>query len=897
MRRVRGVGAITVLAIAGIAVPLGVPTASAACVAPPATVPGVADLPPAGFVPIAPQRLADTRNGIGVATAPIDAGCVLRVRVAAGDPPGNATAAALTVTSDRADRAGYVTAYACGSPRPDTSVLNPAPGDPRSNLVVVALDETREICFFSEHRTDLVVDVTGWFSPTGARAADPVGGPTRSFDSRSGLGRRVGPAEVVVVAAAPAATAGSTTVGLAVTVTLTEADEPTFATVFPCSAATGTTPPPTSTVNTLPGIDRAAPALVGTGSSVCAYVDRASHLVVDVTSSFVTEPTDVSAVQPESTSPLTQLANARLADSRTGLGWDAGRFTAGSTRRLDLLSRAAVGTTTAQLNLTATDVVTDGYLTAFPCDTPMPPTSSLNFRRGDTAAAMVTVPLGATGEVCVASSGSAHVVVDWLAGYGERGLLRTLVGRTAGAVPVGDGQTDFAIRCSEGIGTADRLRVTTPPGIRIAGITVDGAPATALPEVLGSEMGIVLALAGRSTETVSIRCLPPTFPRLTATGAATTPGWYLGSSLPGPGGTVGYAFVLDRFGTPVWWKRTPQPVIGVWPMSDGTLAWRRWTGGGFPGGAGAPESPPLGFEFHDLTGALVGGVGPVGGTEPLDWHDLLELPGGGHVVITYPIRTIGQNRPCTTVTGVATTTNRVVDSDLVELDAGGNEVWRWSSEDHTDLTTETLLPVCFKIGPGANDWALDYMHLNSVERLADGDYVVSARHFHAVLRIDRGTGAVEWKLGGTAPTTGTLLSVLDANGAPAGAGARLVAPHDARVLPNGNVTVHDNHLGGAPRAAEYRVDVGAGTATLVWQYRSANPSGATLGSTRRLDDGSTLIGWGEGRTPWLEEVGPDGRPTLRIDVTSGETFYRVVKVPLATFDRSVLRANAGGVSS
>ncbi len=896
MSVVRRSMAVALLA-SGLAVGVHVPRAAAACVAGDPAPPSVTEVAPAGFVPTAPARIADTRNGIGVPVGPIEPGCVLAVRLAAGDPPGNATAVALTITSDGAAQTGYITAYACGSPRPGTSVLNPEPGDPRSNLAVVALDNTREVCFFSEQRTHLIVDVTGWFSPTGARSSDPAGGPTRTYDSRTGLGRRVGAGEIVVVASAGGdPTTGSSGVGLALTVTLTDAEAPTYATVFPCASASGVTPPATSTVNTLPGIDRAAPALVGSGPNVCAYVDRPSHLIVDVTTSFVTEPTNLTTNQPESTSPLFQLTTTRLADSRTGGGWSAGRLSVGSTRRLDLLGVAAVGTTTVQLNLTATDVDTDGYLTAFPCDTPMPPTSSLNYRRGDTAAAMVTVPLGPTGEVCVFSSGSTQAIVDLLAAYGEPGLVRTLVGRVAGSVPVASGQADFAIRCSEGNGPGDRLRITTPPGIGVGRLTVNGVDASSVPLVLGSEMALTLTLTGRSTETVVVRCLPPGFPSFVASGASTTPGWYVSSSLPATG-SVGFAFILDQYGTPVWWKRTPQPVIGVWPLASGTLAWRTWTGGGFPGGGGVPETPPLGFEVHDLTGALVGTVDPVGGTEPLDWHELLELPGGGHLVVTYPIRTTAQNRTCNKVTGGTTTTNRVVDSDLVELDASGTEVWRWSSKDHTDLATETRLPICFKIGPGANDFALDYMHVNSVDRLADGDYVISARHYNSVERIDRATGNVEWKLGGTAPTTGVLLAVKDANGSPAGPGAIPIAPHDARVLPNGNVTVHDNHLGGVPRAAEYRIDLGTGSATLEWQHLSTNASGNTLGSVRRQPDGSTVIGWGEGRTPWLEEIGADGRTVFELDVTSGETFYRVVKVPHSTFDRATLRALAGGASA
>ena len=100
-----------------------------------------------------------------------------------------------------------------------------------------------------------------------------------------------------------------------------------------------------------------------------------------------------------------------------------------------------------------------------------------------------------------------------------------------------------------------------------------------------------------------------------------------------------------------------------------------------------------------------------------------------------------------------------------------------------------------------------------------------------------------WKLGGNAQGEGKALTLVgDARGGPRG-------PHDARMLPNGNVTMHDNHLGGTDslsRAAEYAIDPVAGTATLVWSHRADTLKSGTLGSVRRLADGTTVIGWGTG---------------------------------------------------
>ena len=119
------------------------------------------------------------------------------------------------------------------------------------------------------------------------------------------------------------------------------------------------------------------------------------------------------------------------------------------------------------------------------------------------------------------------------------------------------------------------------------------------------------------------------------------------------------------------------------------------------------------------------------------------------------------------------------------------------------------------------------MHLNSAERLADGDYVVSARHFNAVERIDRHDRQRRVEARRHGPTTGIALTVLDANGAtPPAAGGRIDRPsrrpgaHRTATSPSTTTTSAARRV-----ANEYRLDLGAGTATLVSQRISANPSG------------------------------------------------------------------------
>ena len=70
------------------------------------------------------------------------------------------------------------------------------------------------------------------------------------------------------------------------------------------------------------------------------------------------------------------------------------------------------GATGVVLNITTTQPDNSGFLTAFPCDAPMPPTSNLNVVPQQTVANFATVRPDAAGRVCVYTQSSAQVIVD-----------------------------------------------------------------------------------------------------------------------------------------------------------------------------------------------------------------------------------------------------------------------------------------------------------------------------------------------------------------------------------------------------------------------------------------------------------------------------------------------------
>jgi hypothetical protein len=73
---------------------------------------------------------------------------------------------------------------------------------------------------------------------------------------------------------------------------------------------------------------------------------------------------------------------------------------------------------------------------------------------------------------------------------------------------------------------------------------------------------------------------------------------------------------------------------------------------------------------------------------------------------------------------------------------------------------------------------------------------------------------------------------------------------------------------------EYSLDEQNKVAMLVWQYRhTPDVFGGAMGYVQRLDDGSTLIGWGAAN-PTVTEVTPDGEVLFELSYPFGVFSYR-----------------------
>ncbi|MFZ4812184.1 MAG: peptidoglycan-binding protein, partial [Ilumatobacteraceae bacterium] len=163
----------------------------------------------------------------------------------------------------------------------------------------------------------------------------------------------------------------------------------------------------------------------------------------------------------------------RLLDTRggnstvDGQGAGAGSSSTGSVVEVTVAGRAGIPAevTAVALNVTVTGTQGAGYVTAFPCGTPLPPASNLNFDAGQTVPNLVVAKVGAGGKVCLFTSAATHLIVD------ANGWFRA----SAGLAAI-DSARVLDTRSGASVGAGS---VTAIPVAGVAGVPV-GAAAVAL---------------------------------------------------------------------------------------------------------------------------------------------------------------------------------------------------------------------------------------------------------------------------------------------------------------------------------------------------------------------------------------------------------------------------------
>ncbi|MGD9998763.1 MAG: S8 family peptidase [Ilumatobacteraceae bacterium] len=376
-------------------------------------------VPPPTFNPVLPARLLETRPGLATvdgrynSIGPIPAGGTVSMDTCGrGGVDADASGIALNVTVVNPSAAGFVTVFPCGSAVPNSSSVNFAAGATVANAVITKIGTNKQVCFYSNVTTDLVVDVNGYV-PAGSTFT-PLA-PSRYLDTRPGLstfdGQYMGNGAIPASGTLQLAVAGRGSVpidagAVVANVTVVHPTAAGFVTVFPCGSAV----PNSSSVNFAAGatVANAVVAKLGAAGRMCLYSNVATDVVVDVNGYFPA----VSGFQP--------VLPSRLLDTRPGLTTVDGTFAgqgqvaSGAITQLAVTGRAGIAAdaTAVVLNVTAVEPTASGFITVYPCSSGVPNSSSLNFAAGATVANAVVARVGASGAVCLFSNVATDLVVD-----------------------------------------------------------------------------------------------------------------------------------------------------------------------------------------------------------------------------------------------------------------------------------------------------------------------------------------------------------------------------------------------------------------------------------------------------------------------------------------------------
>lgn len=361
------------------------------------------------FVPIAPQRILDTRtDGAGA----VCAGGYLELQITGtAGISAQATAVALTVTATRNAGPGFVSVGPAGVDPSSTSSLNlGAAGQSRANLVMVAIGRDGRVAIYVSMATHVIVDVAGYYEPiASARDGRFVAvAPERLLDTRTDQTlHRLRANETITVDIDGRASQLPVTETSAVVVNVTAVRG--GARGFVTAWRTGVPRPPTSNVNFAAVNDIAATLAivpVGADGAIQVFASTDVDVVVDIVGYFTN-----SNAASDSAGLFVPLMPRRVLDSRI----TASLLNAYSTSSFDFLSPAGIaGPAHLVANLTSTGSFGHGFLAITSGGAPS--TSNLNVSFGETRANLAIISAPIDGLTYVYTSLPTHVVVD-VTGY------------------------------------------------------------------------------------------------------------------------------------------------------------------------------------------------------------------------------------------------------------------------------------------------------------------------------------------------------------------------------------------------------------------------------------------------------------------------------------------------
>jgi len=295
-------------------------------------------------------------------------------------------------------------------------------------------------------------------------------------------------------------------------------------------------------------------------------------------------------------------------------------------------------------------------------------------------------------------------------------------------------------------------------------------------------------------------------------------------------GFVPTAVMYDMEGEPVWYYTHGLPRLGDTRFVDNHVLSQSM---------GSIHEPKLSAIEVDLAGKVVweGPPQPLNTVHDHYNHHFEKLPNGNYLALKNVL------------------IRKVVGDVLHELTPGHKIVWSWNTFNY--------------LTPDLSKWSgtgfFDYAHGNSAQMdLKNNVVYYNARHLDTVVKIDKTTGKLLWKLG----KKGDFAQDPTANF------PWFEQAHAVELLDSGNIILYDNGLSSRKfsRAVEYELDEKKMTAKIAWQYSGfPNETWQTLywGDADRLPNGNTLITagtWATGQRSAIFEVTKDFRKVWEIQL-------------------------------
>ena len=411
---------------------------------PSAASPRAMPLSGATYVPVVPNRIADSRKAFGVSgRLAYKVPASFKVTDRSADPAQNVPAGAIAVTgnltvTNATVRGFFVLTPTRPDPLPNVSTLNFQNGVNQANGVTVPLGPggTLWVTYVAASSkgasADVIFDVTGYYTADTSGATYVPVVPNRIADSRKafGVSGRLAykvPASFKVTdrSADPAQNVPAGAIAVTGNLTVTNA------TVRGFFVLTPTRPDPLPNVSTLNfqnGVNQANGVTVplGPGGTLwVTYVAASSKgasadVIFDVTGYYTADTSGATYVP---------VVPNRIADSRKAFGV-SGRLAYKVPASFKVTDRSAdpaqnvpAGAIAVTGNLTVTNATVRGFFVLTPTrPDPLPNVSTLNFQNGVNQANGVTVPLGPGGTlwvtyVAASSKGASADVIFDVTGY------------------------------------------------------------------------------------------------------------------------------------------------------------------------------------------------------------------------------------------------------------------------------------------------------------------------------------------------------------------------------------------------------------------------------------------------------------------------------------------------